>query len=107
VDVDRAAAGPFDAGGAPEEFVERLERRTASAVESFADLALDTAPVTLEEAGVRGTTPTAIHEYAVEQEVDLPVVATRGETTLSGHLLGSVTDRVLRLVDVPVLVVPA
>lgn len=43
--------------------------------------------------------------YATDQEIDLVVMGTHGRTGLNRYLLGSVTDRVLRFGDVPVLAV--
>jgi nucleotide-binding universal stress UspA family protein len=45
----------------------------------------------------------AIAEYAEETDVDCIVMGTHGRTGLNRYLLGSVTERVVRLSDVPVL----
>ncbi|MFB6301324.1 MAG: universal stress protein [Haloferacaceae archaeon] len=47
-----------------------------------------------------------IREYAAERGIDLVVVGTHGRTGLERYLLGSVTERLLRTVDAPVLTVP-
>ena len=47
-----------------------------------------------------------IADYVNEQSVDLVVIATHGRSGVSRWILGSVTDRVLRLIDCPILVVP-
>lgn len=47
-----------------------------------------------------------ILDYATKNEVDLIVMARRGESGLTRWLIGSVTDHVVRASTVPVLVVP-
>lgn len=54
-----------------------------------------------------GTPHEAILEYAEDNDVDLVVMGTHGRRGLDRFLLGSVTERVLRLTDVPVLTVRA
>ena len=48
-----------------------------------------------------------IADVANDAHPDVIVVGTRGHTQLGGLLLGSVTQRLLHLVDCPVLAVPA
>jgi nucleotide-binding universal stress UspA family protein len=45
--------------------------------------------------------------YAKEYEIDLIVMSTHGHSGFKRFLLGSVTDRVIRAGQTPVLVVPA
>ena len=52
-----------------------------------------------------GTPHREILDYADENEVDIVVMGTHGRTGLQRSLLGSVTERVVRLSDVPVLTV--
>jgi len=47
----------------------------------------------------------AIREYAEEADADLVVMGTHGRTGLQRYLLGSVTEKVVRTADVPVLTV--
>ncbi len=47
----------------------------------------------------------AILAYAADEEIDLIVMGTHGRTGLERYLLGSVTEKVVRLSDVPVLTV--
>jgi nucleotide-binding universal stress UspA family protein len=54
-----------------------------------------------------GTAHRRILEYAGGNGVDLVVMATHGRTGIGRYLLGSVTEKVVRLSDVPVLTVPA
>jgi nucleotide-binding universal stress UspA family protein len=105
VDV-QSAGGLFSAGGVTEEFVDRLDRAGAEAVERMvaavgaADPDLD--PTT---AVVHGTPHEGIRDYAVEHGVDLVAMGSRGRSGIEHQLFGSVAKRVLRVVDVPVLVV--
>lgn len=79
--------------------------------EEYAELAertcdtLSTADLSVKRA-VRTNVPhTAIVKYAAEQAIDLVVMGTHGRTGVERYLLGSVTEKVVRLSDVPVLTV--
>lgn len=102
VDV-RGEAGVVDAGGVTGEFVERLAARAREAVEGAAG-AVEGCEV--ETAVVRGSPHEVVGRYIEENDVDLVVLASKGQTNLAGQHLGSVAGRVLRTADVPVLVVP-
>lgn len=104
VDV-QAEAGAFGAGGVSQEFIDRLETEGQEAVERLARR-VDDADVPVESDVVRGDSQEAIADYIAENDIDLLVMASEGESNLASQSLGSVTDRVLRTVDVPVLVVP-
>jgi nucleotide-binding universal stress UspA family protein len=54
-----------------------------------------------------GTPHTEILEYADEHDVDLVVMGTHGRTGVERHLLGSVTEKVVRMADAPVVTVRA
>ncbi|WP_276302388.1 universal stress protein [Halorussus lipolyticus] len=56
---------------------------------------------------VPGTPHRAILDYAGDREVDLVVMGTHGRTGIDRYLLGSVTEKVVRLADAPVLTVHA
>ncbi|WP_135536931.1 universal stress protein [Halostella pelagica] len=47
----------------------------------------------------------AIREYAADNDVDLIVMGTHGRTGVERYLLGSVTEKIVRTADVPVLTV--
>lgn len=50
-----------------------------------------------------GSVPQTIVSYADSEEIDLVVMGTHGRTGIDQHLLGSITERVLRTASVPVL----
>lgn len=54
-----------------------------------------------------GRPHTVINAYIDDHDIDLIVMGRRGRTGLAKHMLGSVTERVLRQVDTPVLTVPS
>ncbi|WP_137285640.1 universal stress protein [Halorussus salinisoli] len=53
----------------------------------------------------RGPPHREILDYADVRDVDLVVMGTHGRTSVERYLLGSVTEKVVRLSDVPVLTV--
>ena len=97
--------GAIDAGASM--LQSNLETEGTEAVELLADRA--------EREGFENVTtavePGRVHEvilnYAEEEDVDLVVMGTHGRTGLDRYLLGSVTEKVVRLSDVPVLTVRA
>lgn len=106
----QSAGGAFSAGGLRTEFIERLETAGTETVDGVATTIADAEPelpVTTEVlrqtsfAGVSG----GIHEYVGANDIDLVVVGSHGRSNLGRQLLGSVTSQLVRLVDVPVLVV--
>ena len=79
------------------------KERAAIAEETCADLSAQGIEV---ERAVRTDVPhEAILRYARAHDVDLVVMGTHGRTGVERFLLGSVTEKVLRLSDVPVLTV--
>ena len=70
--------------------------------------------VQLQQAGLmsprpygKGAADEHIVAYAQEQAIDLIVMSTHGHSGFKRFFLGSVTDRVIRAGQTPVLVVPA
>ena len=61
--------------------------------------------VPVETAVLRGNPHERIIDYVDENGVDLIVMGTHGRTGVDRYLLGSVTERVVRTADVPVLTV--
>ncbi|WP_121823078.1 universal stress protein [Halostella salina] len=95
------AGGMFNAGGVDSEFVDRLEADAAETVESVE--ALVTGETAVETAVVRGSPAEAILDYADDHDADLIAMGTHGRTGVDRYVAGSVTERVVRLADVPVL----
>lgn len=90
--------------GVGDQVVDALERAGEDAVADAADSArgrgLDTV-----EAVLRGDPSDTIVDYASDRGVDLIVMATHGRRGLDRFLMGSVTEKVVRAADVPVLTV--
>ncbi|WP_435179553.1 universal stress protein [Halorussus sp. AFM4] len=104
VDVQEAG-GLFSAGGVDEEFIGRLEDR---ARETIADLeALAEPGDDVRTAVVRNRPSKGILAYAEECGADLVFMGTHGRTGFDRYATGSVTERVVRLSDVPVFTVRA
>jgi nucleotide-binding universal stress UspA family protein len=103
VDV-QAEAGVFNAGGVDREYIERLERKGQRAVDDLIS-GLDATALDVREAVVQGYAPEVIAEYVDDNDVDLVVMSSEGQSNLAGQQLGTVAGRVLRTVDRPVLVV--
>lgn len=83
---------------------DEMEAAGRSSVEEIRDRALE-AGIHTVSAIRQGTPYREILDYAGENEVDLIVMGTHGRTGLQRTLLGSVTERVVRLSDNPVLTV--
>lgn len=101
-----AAGGLFDAGGLSAEFVENVESRCQEAVERVATEVEAATGRPPETAVRRGTPAAALRAYVEEAGVDAVVMGAHGRSGFSRWMLGSVTERLLRTTDVPVLVVP-
>jgi nucleotide-binding universal stress UspA family protein len=82
------------------------DRATAAAERTVADLAARAPPdVSVKEQTERGVPHEVIVEAVEELDADLVVMGTHGRTGVRRQLLGSVTERVLRYADAPVLAV--
>ena len=82
----------------------RLTERGEELVEAVAETARDHG-VTVQTAVVEGEPAERIVEYAASVGVDVVVMPTHGRSGLQKSIIGSVTDRVVRTGDVPVVVV--
>ena len=93
---------------APEMTDERLEaqlrRIGEEAIESIRERA-ETEGLTVRGAIENGTPHREVLSYVDREDVDLVVMGTHGRSGLDKYLLGSVTERVVRSADVPVLTV--
>ena len=63
--------------------------------------------LTVETAVEEGAVYEKIIGYAKQRDMDLITVCTQGHGGIKRRLLGSVTDRLIRSSETPVLVVPA
>ena len=75
--------------------------------------ALDQQAQTITEAGLEhftaireGTVHEVIRDYAKEHDVDLVVVGTHGRSGVAKLMYGSITERVIKTVHTPIIVVP-
>ncbi|ELZ35142.1 universal stress protein [Halorubrum sp. E3] len=100
--VDGAAYSSLEAGA--EIVVEALESEGEEATGRVADAAAD-AGVECVTSVTSGTAYRSIHDYVDEHGIDVVVMGTHGRKGLDRYLLGSVTERVVRTSDVPVLTV--
>jgi nucleotide-binding universal stress UspA family protein len=65
------------------------------------------AGVNIQEKVIQGKVADSLAEYAEKNNVDLIVIATHGRSGISRWVWGSVADRILRSVNVPVLMIRA
>lgn len=94
-------ANDVETGTIVEEFETMGDRIVDHAAQKASEAGLEPAARTV----VRGTPHRRILEYADEADIDLIVMGTHGRTGLDRYLLGSVTEKVVRISDVPVLTV--
>ena len=95
--LDRIEQGRF---GEMEEVRERAERATGYVADRAAERGLDTV-----EHISAGKPHSQIADYVEDNGIDLVVMGSHGRTGVRRALLGSVTERTLRSVRVPVLVI--
>ena len=100
--VDHSAvSGGF---GSPE-ILDALEAAGKEAVDDVIDRADEAGLRSVEASVLSGTPVQALLDYVDERDIDLIVMGTHGRTGLDRYLLGSVTEKIVRLADVPVLTV--
>ena len=100
--VDASAFSSIEAGS--ELVIDALEEEGQRAVEEVTDAAAE-AGVDVETHVVSGTAYRRILDYIDSEGVDLVVMGTHGRSGVERFLLGSVTERVVRTADVPVLTI--
>lgn len=100
--VDGAAYSTLEAGS--EIVIEALEAEGEEATERVTEAA-DAAGVAATTTVTTGTAYRTIQDYVDDNDVDLIVMGTHGRQGLDRYLLGSVTERVVRTADVPVMTV--
>jgi nucleotide-binding universal stress UspA family protein len=97
-----STTGMRGSGTGSAELQSEVEARGQAVVDEVAD-ALE--GVETRTAVLAGAPHEAILDYADDHGVDIVVMGTHGRTGLDRYLLGSVTEKVVRLSDVPVLTV--
>ena len=100
--VDTTAYASLDAGA--ETVISSLRQEGETALEAVAERA-DDADVSVVSEIISGSPHKQLTDYAGRNEIDLIVMGTHGRTGLDRYLLGSVTERVVRTADMPVLTV--
>ncbi|WP_224267987.1 universal stress protein [Haloprofundus salinisoli] len=92
----------------------QVAQQLSDTLEQQADDALDEAVSRAEDAGVdyervilEGDPDSAIVDYVEEHDVDLVAIGATGRSGLAERILGSTTDRVVRSVEIPVLLARA
>jgi nucleotide-binding universal stress UspA family protein len=100
--VDTTGAGAAGAAGT----LDAVEEQGRAAVDEVIDAADGADVGTVEASVARGPPHEAILAYVEEHGIDLVVMGTHGRTGLDRVLLGSTTEKVVRLADVPVMTVP-
>jgi nucleotide-binding universal stress UspA family protein len=100
--VDTTLAG--SEGGAAAVF-DQLEAEGESILRDVRERADDAGVDTVEASVATGVPSRTIIDYCDEYGVDLVVMGTHGRTGLERTLIGSVTEKVVRTSDVPVLTV--
>lgn len=83
-----------------------LEAAGQEAIDRGVEQASEAGVSTVEGAVANGIPFQAILDYTEENDLDLVVMGTHGRTGLDRYILGSVTEKVVRMSDVPVLTVP-
>ncbi|MEF8776776.1 MAG: universal stress protein [Haloarculaceae archaeon] len=101
----QSAAGPFSAGGVDSEYRDRFENQARDWLTGTEGAVTD--DVGRHTALREGKPAQTIAEYTSEVGADLITMGTHGRSGVSRYVLGSVTERVLRLADAPVFTVGA
>lgn len=96
--------GLSGAAGSPE-VLDALEEVGQRAVADLADRAAEASVEAVETAVLRGTPTRAVLGYADDHGIDVIVMGTHGRRGLSRYLIGSVTEKTVRLAERPVLTV--
>ncbi len=89
-------------GTGADKIINTIQADGEQAVRNIADRAGD-AGVDSTETVTTGSASQRITEYAAENDIDMILMGTQGRDGLDRYFLGSVTERVVRSSDVPVL----
>jgi nucleotide-binding universal stress UspA family protein len=96
----------FNLDSSVPETLEILEETGKRAIDEVIQDAEAAGVDTIEAVVGQGTPYQAIVDYVDEQEIDLVVIGTHGRAGVHRYLLGSVTEKVVRISTAPVLTVP-
>jgi len=105
--AEKARALPASPGAAHRPLGELIAEAAANELERFIASTLQSSPAAVETRLVSGSPARAILEELESGRYGLVVMGTHGHSPAGALLLGSVTERVLRLSATPVLVVPS
>ncbi|ELY47191.1 universal stress protein [Natronorubrum bangense] len=100
-----ADTGRLQQATEPETLLRKLEDVGQNALESVREQAV-TDGVSVTGTVASGPPARVILTYADDNEIDLIVIGTHGRAGMERHLIGSVTENVVRNADVPVVCVP-
>ena len=95
--------GVAPAASLHEMMIERMAEEGEKLVKSVGSEAQERG-VTVETAVIEGNPAETIVEYAASNNIDIIVMPAHGRSELAKTLVGSVTDKVIRTGDIPVLV---
>jgi len=98
--VDRTVVPDEETGGP---VLESLEAVGRAAVEDVIARAEAAGVHSVEASVLSGAPAQAIVDYAADRDADLVVMGTHGRSGVDRYLLGSVTEKVVRLAEAPVL----
>lgn len=94
-----AASGEYGSGP----ILEALREAGQEAVDNVVERAKEADIQSVEASILSGAPSQAIVDYATNRDVDLIVMGTHGRSGLDRFLIGSVTEKIVRLADIPVL----
>ncbi len=97
-------AGPLNVRGGDERF-EQAEAEGEEVVDEITERAEQAGVEAVTGSVQQGTPHEAILDYAEENSIDLIIMGTHGRSGLDRHLLGSVTEKVVRRANPSVLTV--
>ena len=105
---------PTRYGGEAATGLEEIMQQAEAEQEKDAKLYMDTISSKLSNAGIpvttklfKGNAAEVIIDFIEKNGIDLLIIATHGRSGISRWVWGSVTDRVLRSICIPVTVVPS
>ena len=90
--------------GGTEQAMESMQAARERQVEELAELAKANGLVTTTDVKL-GTPVREIIDYTTTNDIDLVVMGTHGRTGIGRYLIGSVTEKVVRLSETPVLTI--